>query len=80
MARAPMLEDYLLVQKLRRLGKALGTRCISVLPVQARCHPRRWLARPVWRVNWTNQVIMVQVAYRGLTPQQVFELYYGRRV
>jgi len=25
-------------------------------------------------------VIMVQVAYRGLTPQQVFELYYGRRV
>ena len=80
LARAPMLEDYLLVQKLRRLGKALGTRCISVLPVQARCHPRRWLARPVWRVNWTNQVIMVQVAYRGLTPRQVFELYYGRKV
>ena len=80
LAKAPMLEDYLLVQKLRRLGKALGTRCITQLGVPARCHPRRWLARPVWRVNWTNQVIMVQVAYRGLTPQQVFELYYGRRV
>ena len=40
-----MLEDYLLVQKLRRLGKALGTRCISQLGVPARCHPRRWLAR-----------------------------------
>ena len=80
LAKAPMLEDYMLVQKLRRLGKALGTRCITQLGAPARCHPRRWLARPVWRVNWTNQVIMVQVNYRGLTPQQVFELYYGRRV
>ena len=42
--------------------------------------PRRWLAKSVWRVNWTNQLIMVQVAYRGLTPQQVFELYYGQKV
>ena len=80
LAKAPMLEDYLLVQKLRRLGKALGTRCITQLGAPARCHPRRWLARPVWRVNWTNQVIMVQVNYRGLSPKQVFELYYGRRV
>jgi len=80
LARVPMLEDYLFVQKLRRLGACLGGRCIRVLPVPARCHPRRWLAKSVWRVNWTNQLIMVQVAYRGLTPQQVFELYYGQKV
>ena len=43
-------------------------------------HRRDTRNTQVWRVNWTNQVIMVQVNYRGLSPKQVFELYYGRRV
>ena len=69
-----------MVQKLRRRLKALGTRCITQLGAAGRCATRGAGSRgPVWRVNWTNQVIMVQVNYRTFHQSRSCS-YYGRRV
>ena len=44
-----------------------------------RCHPRRWLARPVWRVNLTNKRVMILFTYFSYTPLMIYELYYGSK-
>ena len=78
LAKLPILEDFLLVHKLRVAG-ARGAGTIANLSTTAHCHPRRWLAKPVWRVNWTNQRVMVLFTYFGYTPLDIYELYYGTR-
>ncbi|KAH8094189.1 hypothetical protein JL720_4181 [Aureococcus anophagefferens] len=78
LAKLPILEDFLLVHKLRVAG-ARGFGTIANLSTTAHCHPRRWLAKPVWRVNWTNQRVMVLFTYFGYTPLDIYELYYGTR-
>ena len=77
-AEAPILEDFLLVHRLRVCG-ARGLGNIANLGTVARCDPRRWLARPVWRVNLDNQRVMVAFTYLDYTLDQIFELYYGTR-
>ena len=78
LAKLPILEDFLLVHKLRVAG-ARGAGTIANLSTTAHCHPRRWLAKPVWRVNWTNQRVMVLFTYFGYTPLDIYVLYYGTR-
>ncbi|KAH8069192.1 hypothetical protein JL721_6010 [Aureococcus anophagefferens] len=78
LAKLPILEDFLLVHKLRVAG-ARGFGTIANLSTTAHCHPRRWLAKPVWRVNWTNQRVMVLFTYFGYTPLDMYEPRYGAR-
>ena len=79
LARVPILEDILLVQRLRILG-ARGKGTIREVPgPPAECDPRRWLTSSVWRVNLTNQVILFLQNFAGYDPAAIFQLYYGRK-
>ena len=78
LARVPMLEDYILVQRLRITGAAGGDRIVNLEGPPALCDARRWITRPVWRVNLDNQKVMIRYNYFGDTPAQIFQLYYGR--
>ena len=60
-----------------RVAGAAGAGRIAILEAPALGHPRRWLARPVWRVNLTNQRVMVLFTYFGYTPRDIYKLYYG---
>lgn len=73
----PLLEEYELVQRFRRIG-AEGAGAIITLPEPALCSPRRWLARPIWKVNWINQMTMIRYNHFGATPEDIFKFYYGR--
>jgi glycosyltransferase involved in cell wall biosynthesis len=72
----PMMEDYELVMRLRRLG-ASGVGQIVTLPEPALCDPRRWIKNGVWRTNLINQAAMLWYR-RGATPAQIFEMYYNK--
>jgi len=74
-ADSPIMEDFELVQKLRRAGAA-GAGIIRTLPLAAECNGRRWAARGVWRTNLVNQVIMVAYVYGGCSPARIYDLYY----
>ena len=55
---APIMEDYVLVQKLRWLH-ACGQGRIVTLRERSRCSPRRWAKNGVWRTNLVNQAVMI---------------------
>lgn len=79
LARVPILEDYILVQRLRVLGICAARRTIAEVEGEpALCDGRRWRARSVWRVNLTNQQVMLLYNYGGYSPDDIFRLYYGR--
>jgi len=71
----PILEEYELVQRLRRFS-AEGAGRILTLRSKCFCSPRRWLARPIWRVNWVNQMTMLRYRF-GATPAEIYRYYYG---
>jgi glycosyltransferase involved in cell wall biosynthesis len=72
----PMMEDYELVMRLRRLA-ASGVGEIVTLPESALCDPRRWIKGGVWRTNLINQAAMLWYR-RGATPAQIFDMYYKK--
>mmetsp|Transcript_22721 Transcript_22721/g.73071 ORF Transcript_22721/g.73071 Transcript_22721/m.73071 type:complete len:121 (-) Transcript_22721:71-433(-) len=78
LAKVPILEDFLLVQRLRVLGAEGLGRIVEVPGDPAECDGRRWLAKPVWRVNLTNQAVMLLHTFAGYDPHAIFNLYYGR--
>jgi len=73
----PMLEEYELVQRLRKLS-AEGAGRIVTLPEPAICSMRRWLKRPIWRVNWINQMAMIRYNFFGATAEDIYRYYYGK--
>lgn len=72
----PILEEYELVQRLRRLS-AEGAGSIVTLESTCCCSPRRWLQRPIWKVNWVNQMTMLRYRY-GSTADDIYRYYYGK--
>ncbi|KAJ1462053.1 nucleotide-diphospho-sugar transferase [Pelagophyceae sp. CCMP2097] len=80
LASVPILEDFLLVQRLRRLGATGAGRIVILGSSPALCSARRWRKSSVWRVNLTNQAVMLLHTYAGYTPHDIFELYYGAKV
>lgn len=80
LATLPILEDYVLVQRLRILGVAIGRQTITEIAIPAPCDGRRWLVSSVWKNNLLNQRIMLLYNYAGYTPQDLFQLYYGKKV
>ncbi|KAJ8599515.1 hypothetical protein CTAYLR_009443 [Chrysophaeum taylorii] len=77
LATVPILEDYILVQRLRQLGATGKGRIVELPGDPAECDGRRWALRGVWRTNLTNQSVMLRYTYLSYTPAQIFALYYG---
>ena len=76
----PIMEDFIMVQRLRRLH-AQGQGRIYLFPTQcAYCSPRRWERNGVWRTNLVNQAVMLWYNFGGATPPQVFRFYYAKDV
>ena len=60
----PVMEDYVLIRRLRRMGR------IGIAPAAVVTSARRWLGRGVWRTTMCNQLCVA--AYRlGVSPARI---------
>ena len=64
----PIMEDYILVRRLKRKGK------IFIVPAAVVTSPRRWLHLGIFKTWLTNQLIVIAY-YLGATPEQLTRLY-----
>eukprot|EP00615_Pteridomonas_danica_P009077 CAMPEP_0114346602 /NCGR_PEP_ID=MMETSP0101-20121206/13202_1 /TAXON_ID=38822 ORGANISM="Pteridomonas danica, Strain PT" /NCGR_SAMPLE_ID=MMETSP0101 /ASSEMBLY_ACC=CAM_ASM_000211 /LENGTH=182 /DNA_ID=CAMNT_0001483351 /DNA_START=699 /DNA_END=1247 /DNA_ORIENTATION=+ len=71
----PIMEDFELVQKLRRAG-AGGAGYIKTLMAPAECNIRRWEKYGIARTNLTNQFVMIAYVYGGYSPSDIYHFYY----
>lgn len=60
----PILEDYELVRKLRRIGR------IAITPMPVTTSARRWLANGVWRTTLINQACII-ARRLGVSPERL---------
>ena len=60
----PIMEDFIMVQKLRQLH-ARGLGRIHVFEDAAYCSPRRWMTNGVWKTNLVNQAVMLWYTQGG---------------
>lgn len=60
----PIMEDYVLIRRLRRIGR------IEIAPATVVTSARRWIKHGVWRTTLLNQVCIA--AYRlGVSPERI---------
>jgi hypothetical protein len=60
----PIMEDYELVRRLRRIGR------IAIVPMPVTTSARRWLANGVWRTTLANQACIV-ARYLGVSLERL---------
>jgi uncharacterized protein len=66
----PIMEDFELVDRLRRLGK------VSLSQHSVTTSDRRWKAKGVWRTTWINQCCVL--LYRlGISTERIARIYRG---
>ena len=70
------MEDYELISLLRHRRLACQEQ-LAILPLSAYCGPRRWQAFGVFYVTFTNSRCVRAYADGVLTPDQLYEIYYG---
>ncbi len=68
----PIMEDFELVQRLKRLGK------IAIAPARAITSPRRWQKLGVWRTTLINQLVIIGY-YLGISPVKLKNFYRGSK-
>ena len=71
-----LMEDYELISLLRHRRLACQEQ-LAILPLSAYCGPRRWQAFGVFYVTFTNSRCVRAYADGVLTPDQLYEIYYG---
>lgn len=60
----PIMEDYAIIRRLRRLGR------IEIAPANVITSARRWINQGVWRTTLSNQICIA--AYRlGVSPDRI---------
>lgn len=69
-ANLPIMEDFELVQRLKRQGK------IAIAPAKVVTSPRRWQQLGVWRTTLINQLIIIGY-YLGVSPVKLKNFYRG---
>jgi len=74
-----LMEDYELISLLRRRRVSCRER-LTILPLSAHCGPRRWQAFGVLYVTYTNSKCVRLYAKNVLTPDELYEIYYGSTV
>ncbi len=67
-AELPIMEDFILVRRLRRKGK------IVILPAEVLTSPRRWLHFGILKTWLVNQMIVIAY-YLGISPQRLARWY-----
>ena len=67
-AELPIMEDFELVRRLRRLGR------IEVVPAHVVTSARPWRTLGAWRTTWINQKIVLGY-YLGISPQRMAAWY-----
>jgi rSAM/selenodomain-associated transferase 2/rSAM/selenodomain-associated transferase 1 len=67
-ADVPIMEDFMLVRRLRRKGK------IAILPAAVITSPRRWLHFGIFKTWWVNQMIIIAY-YLGIPPERLARWY-----
>lgn len=68
----PIMEDFELVRRLRRLGR------ITILRLPAITSARRWQALGSWRATWINQKVVAGY-YLGVLPDRLAQWYRADR-
>ncbi|BAZ07898.1 TIGR04283 family arsenosugar biosynthesis glycosyltransferase [Calothrix sp. NIES-3974] len=68
----PIMEDFILVRTLQRLGK------ITLIPVPVVTSARRWLSRGILKTTLINQMIIFGY-FLGVSPQILHRLYQRRK-
>lgn len=71
-----LMEDYELVKLLRQRVAQLGER-LAILDVPAYCSPRRWQTFGVLYVTYMNSKCVNLYGRGDITPDELFQLYYG---
>ena len=66
----PIMEDFELMQRLKRLGK------IAIAPVPVITSPRRWQKLGVLQTTFINQLIIIGY-YLGISPTKLRDFYRG---
>ncbi len=72
-----LMEDYELVRLLRHRVVDTHKERLAILPLKAYCGPRRWQAFGVLYVTYTNSRCVNLYASEKLTPDDLFQIYYG---
>jgi hypothetical protein len=67
-AEVPIMEDFMLVRRLKRIGK------IIILPDFVMTSPRRWIHLGVLRPWLINQLIVIAY-YLGISPDRLSRWY-----
>ena len=67
-ADVPIMEDFMLVRRLRRMGK------IAILPAAVITSPSRWLHFGILKTWWINQMIIIAF-YLGIPPERLARWY-----
>jgi rSAM/selenodomain-associated transferase 2 len=68
----PLMEDFELVRRLRRLGR------IAIVNLSVTTSARRWQRVGTWRATWINQLALV--AYlAGIPPKRIARWYHRER-
>ena len=67
-ADVPIMEDFILVRRLRRKGK------IAILPAAVITSPRRWLHFGILKTWMVNQMIVIAF-YLGISPERLARWY-----
>ena len=73
-----LMEDYELVRLLRQRAAELGEE-VAILNLKAFCSPRRWQKLGVLHVTYTNSYCVGLYSSGGITPDRLYELYYGTK-
>jgi hypothetical protein len=64
----PIMEDFELMRRLRRVGK------IVILPVAVVTSARRWLQKGVFKTTLLNQIVIIAYLL-GVSPQRIRSWY-----
>jgi hypothetical protein len=72
----PLMEDYELMDWVRRRSLFLDTKCMKLLKEQTKCSPRRWQKYGVAYTTLINAICIYQYRHHNVSAEDLFDFYY----
>ena len=72
----PLMEDYELMDWVRRRSLFLDTKCMLLLKEQTKCSPRRWQKYGVAYTTLINAICIYQYRHNNVSAEDLFDFYY----